>query len=163
MSGEGCKGHQCGGGRGGRITRANDMGGDTGRLRDGGLKLPSPSAIGVDGRGWCFAAAARDKGCLATSLFYQPKDVINSNSLPFLHQSAYHSMTMQVMYGGSSLSKEGWEGGELGRGYQICGKRGRRSGWKEERWEGSRRSAGGKGWICDYKRGGKEDGWGVGP
>ncbi len=115
MSGEGCKGHQCGGGRGGRITRANDMGGDTGRLREGGLKLPSPSAIGVDGRGWCFAAAARDKGCLATSLFYQPKDVINSNSLPFLHQSAYHSMMTQVMCGGSSLLKEGWEGGEVGR------------------------------------------------
>ena len=59
------------------------MGGDTAYLREGGLKSPLPGAIGVDGRGLCFAAAARDKGCLAKSLFYQPKDVINSNSLPF--------------------------------------------------------------------------------
>ena len=115
MSGEVCEGHQRRGGCGGRITCANDMGGDMGRLQEGGLKLPLPGAGGVDGRGWCFAATARDEGCSATSLFYQPKDVINSNSLPLLHQSTYHSMMTQVMCGGSSLLKEGWEGGEVGR------------------------------------------------
>ena len=83
MSGEVCEGHQRRGGCGGRITHANEMGGDMGHLKGGGLKLPSPGAVGVDDRGWCFAAAARDEGCSATSLFYQPKDVINSNSLPF--------------------------------------------------------------------------------
>ena len=134
MVGEGCEGCQCGGGCRGRIMRA---------------------ACGKDQNCHCQGLLVWMAwgGVLQLQLgtraawqrvFYQPKDVINSNSLYFLYWSTYHSMITQVRCGGSSSSS--------GEEVWILLKRGE----KEKRWGvGSYVGKGDEG-VVGRRRGGKE-------